>query len=40
MVDMQPATFEIRQGKKKKEKRKIETTRKKYNDLPYFIGRP
>jgi len=27
------------QGGHKKE-RKIETTRQKYNDLPYFIGRP
>jgi len=44
MVDIQPATAEITRGKKKDKKmeRKIEeeTTRQKYNGLPYFIGRP
>jgi len=36
MVDIQPATAEIRRGKK----RRKETTGQKYNGLPYFIGRP
>jgi len=36
MADIQFATGEIRQGKKKK----IETGQKKYNGLPYYIGRP
>ena len=34
MVDIQSATTEIRRGKKK------ETTGRKYNGLPYSIGRP
>jgi len=37
MADIQSAAAEIRQGKKK---RKIEITGKKYNGLPYYIGRP
>jgi len=43
MVDIQSAVAEIRRGKtrkKKKERRKIETTGQKYNGLPYYIGRP
>ena len=37
MVDIQSPTAEIRRGKKKKERR-IETTGRKYNGLPYYIG--
>jgi len=40
MVDIQPATDEIRRGKKerRKKKKKIEeTTGQKYNGLPYSI---
>jgi len=37
MVDIQSATAEIKQGKKKKEQ---ETSGKEYNGLPYSIGRP
>jgi len=43
MVDIQSPTAEIRRGKKKrrkKKKKKIEITGKKYNGLPYYIGRP
>jgi len=42
MADIQSATAEIRRGKKKEEDRLIEeeTTGPKYNDLPYYIGRP
>jgi len=40
MVEIQSPTAEIRQGKKKKKDRKKETTGRKYNGLPYFIGRP
>jgi len=40
MADIQSAAAEIRQGKKKKKERKIEITGKKYNGLPYYIGRP
>jgi len=36
MADIQSATAQIRRGKKKKEE---ETTRQKYNGLPYSIGR-
>jgi len=39
MADIQSATAEIRRGKKRKKKEK-ETTRQKYNGLPYYIGRP
>jgi len=39
MVDIQSAATAIRQGKKKKERKK-ETTGQKYNGLPYSIGRP
>jgi len=39
MADIQSATAEIRQGKKRR-KKKEETTGQKYNGLPYFIGRP
>jgi len=35
MVDIKSATAEIRRGKKKEE-----TTGRKYNGLPYSIGRP
>jgi len=45
MVDIQSAAAESRQGKKieeeeEEEERKKETTGQKYNDLPYYIGRP
>jgi len=40
MVDIQPATAEIRRGKKKERRRKKETTGQKYNGLPYSIERP
>jgi len=40
MVDIQSPTAEIRRGKKKKDRRKKETTGQKYNGLPYYIGRP
>jgi len=41
MGDIYSVTAEIRRGKKKKERRKIEeTTGQKYNGLPYSIGRP
>jgi len=35
MVDFQSAAAEIRRGKKKKERKKIETTGQKYNGLPF-----
>jgi len=37
MADIQSVTAEIRRGKKIE---KEETTRRKYNGLPYSIGRP
>jgi len=42
MVDIQCATAEIRRGKKEEEERKKEEeiTGRKYNGLPYYIGRP
>jgi len=40
MVDIQSATAEIRRGKKKKIEEEEETTGQKYNDMPYYIGRP
>jgi len=39
MADIQSAAAEIRRGKKKK-KKKEQTTARKYNGLPYSIGRP
>jgi len=40
MADIQSATAEIRRGKKKEKKKKLEqTTGQKYNGLPYSIGR-
>jgi len=39
MADIQSVTAEIRQGKKKEERKK-ETTGQKHNGLPYSIGRP
>jgi len=39
MVDIQSTAAEIRRGKKEEEE-KEETTGQKYNDLPYYIGRP
>jgi len=39
MVYIQSATAEIRQGKKKEERKKIEITGQKYNGLPYYIYR-
>jgi len=38
MAGIQSATAEIRRGKKERKKEK-ETTGKKYNGLPYSIGR-
>jgi len=38
MADVHSAMAEIRRGKKKE--RKIEIKGKKYNGLPYYIGRP
>jgi len=38
MVDIHCAAAEIRRGKKNR--KKIEITGQKYNDLPYYIGRP
>jgi len=40
MVDIQSPTAEIRRGKNKERKKKIEITGQKYNGLPYYIGRP
>jgi len=40
MANIQSATDEIRRGKKKKEEEEEETTGRKYNGLPYSIGRP
>jgi len=39
MVDIQPATAEIRRGKKKKEEEE-ETTGQKYNVRICYAGRP
>jgi len=38
MTDIQSVMAEIRRGKK--DRKKEETTGQKYNDLPYYIGRP
>jgi len=40
MADIQSATAEIRRGKERRyiDKKKEETTRQKYNGLPYSIG--
>ena len=38
MEDIRSATAEIRRGKKKRRRKKIETTGQKYNGLPYYIG--
>jgi len=38
MIDIQPATVEIRRGKKKKKKEE-RNHRAEYNGLPYSIGR-
>jgi len=40
MADIQSAAAEIRRGKKKERRKKIEITGQKYNGLPYYIGRP
>jgi len=41
MADIQSTTAEIRRGKRKRDRKKEEeTTGQKYNDLPYYIGRP
>jgi len=40
MVDIQSTAAEIRRGKKKERRKKIEITGQKYNGLPYYIGRP
>jgi len=37
MADIQSAAAEIRRGKKEEEE---QTTARKYNGLPYSIGRP
>jgi len=36
MVDIQSAAAEIRRGQKTEERKKIGTTRQKYNGLPYY----
>jgi len=38
MVDIQSTAAEIRRGREKEERRKIEITGQKYNGLPYYIG--
>jgi len=42
MTDIQSAAAEIRRGKerKKEEEEEEQTTARKYNGLPYYIGRP
>jgi len=42
MADIQSAAGEIRRGKKRKkeEEEEEQTTARKYNGLPYYIGRP
>jgi len=40
MVDIQSATADIRQGKRRKKKEEKETMGRKYDGLPYSIGRP
>jgi len=41
MVNIQSQTAEIRRGKKRRRRRrKKEETGRKYNGLPYYIGRP
>ena len=40
MVDIQSPTAEIRRGKKKEERTKIEITGQKYNVRTYYIRRP
>jgi len=40
MADIQSATAEIRWRKKERRMKEEETTGKKYNGLPYSIGRP
>jgi len=40
MAEIQSATAEIRQGKKRRKKKIEENTGQKYNGLPYSIGRP
>jgi len=38
MADIQSVVAEIRRGKKEEEEE--QTTARKYNGLPYYIGRP
>jgi len=40
MVNIQSPTAEIRREKKRKKKKKEEETGRKYNGLPYYMGRP
>jgi len=40
MVDIQSATAENRRGKKDRKKNKEESTGRKYNGLPYYMGQP
>jgi len=40
MVDIQFPTDENKRGKKKEDREKEQTTGRKYNGLPYFIGQP
>jgi len=40
MADIQSVTAEIRRRKKMERKIEEETTGQKYNDLPYYVGRP
>jgi len=40
MVEIQSAAAEIRPGKKIEDRRRKKPLGKKYNGLPYYIGRP
>jgi len=39
IIDIESPTAEIKRGKKKERIKKKETTKQKYNGLPYYIGR-
>ena len=39
MADIQSAAAEIRRGKKKERKKKVDITGQKYNGLPYYISK-
>jgi len=40
MVDIQSTAAEVRRGKKEEEEEEERRRWQKYNDLPYYIGRP